>query len=877
MARGFGRLGARRRGGRVVLGACDERLHQRPSLGRGLVLVARRWRACASASGLSGAGSCIRAFVAAGAADLWKDAIAVQDEHSPAQFAAGCSEQRGLEAQELLNELSEASQSVRPDVVTYNSVIAACERAWKWTTALHLFTVMRKDRDAYESCGNACSWTLCGEWPRPSSLGPGLCKEPRSNCIREEFLGNLHLLSLEEREPLWIYFAGDSTGRQLWAAFLKDVANINLGNTKDAERLKVSSISCNSLLSAFEKGTQWTKALALLQQMGRWRLQTQVSLCAVASACEKSWQWRRALLHLVGAPDAVSYSVSINAWTRLAVGHGLPHGLQATRTGGPARLWSCSGGTREGITMAACDLNPERDEVFSEIGGLGPMAPMAVSSAIAALSSSSRWELASSLWRPDVDAAAVLDACYKAGHWRLAIDSFWPTSTLGLLAAAKACEARAPWKEATAARRPLEKALFLALRDWDEVDAPMPGRRCSVMILASAEIFQESEVCAANGVFLMEGPPSILMLSRAHLPLLSRLKLMRTAETHEERAGQHVVEDTFLRQVDSLGRLTRTSLLHLGAAPFPLPASTREPGEGDGGRWGVRIGKLRRLSLLAWCATAQQVQHVRIGLLGDCGLVISWSAPSAPSSDLKEVRIEGQSVKSQWESNWQNRTWLGTILPDLKDEKAFESRRDAETSAGPTGVRFAVVGDLGVGLNGSAVLQRIHSEYSGRSSNSSVAGVLHLGDLANNLSSQDGARALHFLEMLEPSVPFMTLPGDRDTWQIYQRLFRTSAAPDQGPWYSFTAGSAKVIMLWTEAIAEADGAWKSRHQEAAERQRRWLEEELRKANTLEARALRPWVIGGARRGAPGRSTARCSGPPAAVRRPSCGQCSNLSW
>ena len=65
---------------------------------------------------------------------------------------------------------------------------------------------------------------------------PGLCKEPRSNCIREEFLGNLHLLSLEEREPLWIYFAGDSTGRQLWAAFLKDVANINLGNTKDAVR-----------------------------------------------------------------------------------------------------------------------------------------------------------------------------------------------------------------------------------------------------------------------------------------------------------------------------------------------------------------------------------------------------------------------------------------------------------------------------------------------------------------------------------------------------------------------------------------------------------------------------------------------------------------
>ena len=130
---------------------------------------------------------------------------------------------------------------------------------------------------AMESCGNVCNWTLCGEWLRPN-LGPGLflstasafnilsslveeegdafgrresnglailpvlsskyrpvqglCQQPRSNCIREEFLDNLHVLPLEEREPLWIYFAGDSTGRQLWAAFLKDVANINLGNTK---------------------------------------------------------------------------------------------------------------------------------------------------------------------------------------------------------------------------------------------------------------------------------------------------------------------------------------------------------------------------------------------------------------------------------------------------------------------------------------------------------------------------------------------------------------------------------------------------------------------------------------------------------------------
>ena len=30
-------------------------------------------------------------------------------------------------------------------VITYNSAIAACERAWQWTAALQLFVQMRKD------------------------------------------------------------------------------------------------------------------------------------------------------------------------------------------------------------------------------------------------------------------------------------------------------------------------------------------------------------------------------------------------------------------------------------------------------------------------------------------------------------------------------------------------------------------------------------------------------------------------------------------------------------------------------------------------------------------------------------------------------------
>ena len=48
------------------------------------------------------------------------------------------------------------------------------------------------------------------------------------------------------------------------------------------ERLKISSISCNSLLSALEKGRCWIQALHLLARMSRWRLHNQVPRDGVA-------------------------------------------------------------------------------------------------------------------------------------------------------------------------------------------------------------------------------------------------------------------------------------------------------------------------------------------------------------------------------------------------------------------------------------------------------------------------------------------------------------------------------------------------------------------------------------------------------------------
>ena len=46
-------------------------------------------------------------------------------------------------------------------VITYNSAIAACERAWQWTAALQLFVQMRKDTPIHH--GQFASWWFAPE------------------------------------------------------------------------------------------------------------------------------------------------------------------------------------------------------------------------------------------------------------------------------------------------------------------------------------------------------------------------------------------------------------------------------------------------------------------------------------------------------------------------------------------------------------------------------------------------------------------------------------------------------------------------------------------------------------------------------------------
>ncbi|CAJ1400207.1 unnamed protein product [Effrenium voratum] len=239
-------------------------------------------------------------------------------------------------------------------------------------------------------------------------------------------------------------------------------------------------------------------------------------------------------------------------------------------------------------------------------------------------------------------------------------------------------------------------------------------------------------------------------------------------------------------------------------------------------------------------------EHVRVSLAGgSCNVAVAWSVPSQQRnvSRINEVRYGlGLTRRANASfSSWKGRLWMRAVV-SMEEDTTYQvgsrARRVrlpncSNASGGAGRTRLALLGDLGVGNIGDDVLGRILNT----TERPAFDAAIHLGDLGNNLSSEAGARALRFLEMLQPlasQVPYMTLPGDRDDLGIYKRLFQMSASSD--PWYSFKAGHAKVVMLWTDALVDLGHF----QQAAASRQLAWLEEELKTAE--EERAARPWLI-----------------------------------
>uniref|UniRef100_A0A8C9AYJ6 Purple acid phosphatase n=1 Tax=Prolemur simus TaxID=1328070 RepID=A0A8C9AYJ6_PROSS len=148
--------------------------------------------------------------------------------------------------------------------------------------------------------------------------------------------------------------------------------------------------------------------------------------------------------------------------------------------------------------------------------------------------------------------------------------------------------------------------------------------------------------------------------------------------------------------------------------------------------------------------------------------------------------------------------------------------------------RLAVFGDLGA--DNPKALPRLRRE----TQQGMYDAVLHVGDFAYDMDQDNARVGDRFMRLIEPvaaSLPYMTCPGnheERYNFSNYKARF-SMPGDNEGLWYSWDLGPAHIISFSTEVYFFLHYG---RH--LVERQFRWLESDLQKAN--KNRVARPWII-----------------------------------
>lgn len=176
---------------------------------------------------------------------------------------------------------------------------------------------------------------------------------------------------------------------------------------------------------------------------------------------------------------------------------------------------------------------------------------------------------------------------------------------------------------------------------------------------------------------------------------------------------------------------------------------------------------------------------------------------------------------------------------------AFTAKRSAaQIAAGPP-LRMIATCDVGHEKS-EAVLRMIAAEVQAGDGAPPIDLVIHCGDFAYDMDSENGRTGDAFLSDVEPIaayVPYMTSAGNHErayNFSHYARLFRM---PGEGRvtdnhFYSFDIGNTHVVAYNGEAFF-----WKQYFDlPYLNRMYDWLEADLRAAASVERRAKVPWIV-----------------------------------
>jgi len=153
---------------------------------------------------------------------------------------------------------------------------------------------------------------------------------------------------------------------------------------------------------------------------------------------------------------------------------------------------------------------------------------------------------------------------------------------------------------------------------------------------------------------------------------------------------------------------------------------------------------------------------------------------------------------------------------------------------------LVIFGDWGTGPNGQYTKHLLGEETLTRD----YLGILHMGDIAYNLDSDDGKVGDTYLNMVESiaaSYPYMTLPGNHEKASNFSHYKARFNMPNNGInqgtgyFYSFNLGPAHFIMYNTNPYFDNMNTTAD-----AELETEWIANDLAIAN--KQRDIRPWII-----------------------------------
>ncbi|XP_067939380.1 acid phosphatase type 7-like [Watersipora subatra] len=158
------------------------------------------------------------------------------------------------------------------------------------------------------------------------------------------------------------------------------------------------------------------------------------------------------------------------------------------------------------------------------------------------------------------------------------------------------------------------------------------------------------------------------------------------------------------------------------------------------------------------------------------------------------------------------------------------------TPAGPEwSPVLAVYGDLG-NVNGRSI-GRLQTE----AEFGTIDSVLHIGDFAYNMETDDAAVGDSFMDQIEPIaayVPYMTSVGNHETaynFSNYRNRFTMPGGDGEGLWYSYDYGRAHIVAVSSEVYFYINQGL-----DLIAKQKLWLQKDFEKAN--KNREERPWLI-----------------------------------